>query len=180
MNEIALRLSPTTVRNVIAHLERIVAPELSPDVSTYARGRTRAWLQYEAPLSARQHYRPGLRDTKLWTWLTKIWGQAGYAGAPDVGLALHGPIGIRPHRDASYAHAGALTVNLGPAEWGWHPDRHGQSPAQLEWASLAGGEILRFDCKHLHSSRNLDPRRWAIVLWEAKRPVPTTQPPCDR
>ena len=172
MNEIAIRLAPATVRDVIAHLENTVAPALSPDVSSYARGRTRAWLQYEAPLSRRQNYRRGLRDPKLWTWLATTWQRAGYAGTPDLALALHGPIGIRPHRDASYAHAHALTVNLGTAEWGWHPDRQGQNPANLHWTTLTGGEILKFDCKHLHSSRNLDPARWAIVLWQAKRPLP--------
>ena len=172
MNEIAIQLTPSVVADVRRHLENVVRPELTKDVSTYARGRTRAWLQYEAPLSKYRPYLPGLRDTKLWRWLSECWTGAGYAGVPEIGLALYGPIGITPHRDASYAHAHTLTVNLGTADWGWHPQRHGQNNDGLRWQIVPPGAVLKFDSKHKHASRNLDADRWAIVLWQAKRPIP--------
>ena len=173
MNEIACRVSPSVVRDMRGHLDAVIGPYLSRDVSNYAPGRTRAWLQWEGPLSQRQSYRPGLRNARLWDWLCECWRNAGYPGLPDLGLALHGAIGIKPHRDASYANAQALTVNLGTADWGWHPERNGQDANGLHWQTIEPGDVLKFDCKHKHASRRLDPDRWAIVLWTAKRAVPT-------
>ena len=46
----ALRIDPDTLRTVVGHLDRHVTPHLAPDVSNYARGRQRAWLQVDAPL----------------------------------------------------------------------------------------------------------------------------------
>ena len=172
MNEIGARIAASTAQAARRHLEAHQRAHLTADVSSYARGRTRVWLEYEGPLSARRGYARALHDAKLWDWLCECWGRAGYPGRPDLGLALHGAIGIAPHRDASYAHARAITVNLGPVEWGWHPERNGQDNDGLVWTTLDGGEILRFDCKHKHASRNLSPERWAIVLWSAKRPIP--------
>ena len=172
MNTIALRLSPERVRALRALLDAEVRPHLTPDVSSYAKGRTRCWLMWEGPLSKWRGYAPALNKPALWKALCALWREAGGRDLPDLGLALHGPVGIGAHRDASYAHADAVTVNLGRAEWGHHPARHGNDPAGLAWTQLEGGEIIRFDAKHLHASRNIDPERWAVVLWRAKRPLP--------
>ncbi len=49
----ALRIDPDTLRTARDHLDRHVAP----DVSYYARGRQRAWLEIEAPLGPTQPWR---------------------------------------------------------------------------------------------------------------------------
>ena len=172
-NEIRGTLPISEANAMRQHLDRVAGPHLAPDVSNYARGRTRVWLQHEGPLSQYRDYGPGLKDAKLWAWLEQCWTRASYAGKPDLGLALYGNIGIRPHRDATYAHCAALTVNLGAVDWGWQNNRNGQ-PAEhlLDWTTLDAGELLAFDCKHVHASRKLAATRWAIVLWQAKRPVP--------
>ena len=172
-NEIRDILPSSEANAMRQHLDCVAAPKLAPDVSNYAPGRSRVWIQHEAPLSQNREYGPGLKDPKLWTWLEKCWTRARYSGKPDLGLALFGDIGIRPHRDATFAHCAALTVNLGTVDWGWQCDRNGQ-PAKhlLDWTTLDGGELLAFDCKHVHASRKLAATRWAIVLWQAKRPIP--------
>ena len=175
MSETTTRLSRSTVDALRDRLERIVAPQLAPDVSNYAKGRHRAWLEWEGPLSVRRDYTPAVRDPKLWDWLCTIWEVHGWGGRPDLGLAIHGNIGITPHRDATYAHARAMTVNLGNAQWGWHPKRNGNDAAGLAWETIESGDVLRFDCKHLHSSREPVADRWAIVLWSAKRPLPAAR-----
>ena len=105
-----LRLGDGTVDAVRAHLERHVAPHLAPDVSNYAPGRTRAWLQVEAPLGPSQPWRPGLASARLWPWL-----DAGLAAprprrrVPDLGGGSGGSAatpGSSWHRDAAYARLG--------------------------------------------------------------------------
>ncbi len=110
----ALHIDPDTVRTVVDHLERHVAPRLAPDVSNYAKGRQRAWLEVEAPLGPTQPWRPGLASHRLWPWLEAVWRRIDPHTEPQVGLAIHGDTGISWHRDASYAHARAALVNLGP------------------------------------------------------------------
>ena len=170
----ALQLHENTTHWLIDTLNREVKPALTPDVSSYARGRTRCWLEWEGPLSARQDYRPALVVPALWDRLTAIWKESGLKGRPDLGLALHGPVGIRPHRDASYARSTALSINLGKASWGWSPERHSNDAANLRWMDLKGGEVIVFDCKHRHAARSVAPDRWAIIVWQTKpRPRPS-------
>ena len=90
----ALRIDPETIRTVVDHLERHVAPHLAPDVSNYAKGRQRAWLQVEAPLGSTQPWRPGLASHRLWPWLAAVWRRIDPDTAPQVGLAIHGDTGI--------------------------------------------------------------------------------------
>ena len=117
----ALRIDPDTVRTVVDHLDRHVAPHLAPDVSNYARGRQRAWLEIEAPLGPTQPWRPGLASHRLWPWLAAVWRRIHPDTDPQVGLAISGNTGIAWHRDASYAHARAVLVNLGPCTFRTRP-----------------------------------------------------------
>ena len=179
----ALRIDPDTVRTVVDHLERHVAPHLAPDVSNYARGRQRAWLQIEAPLGPTQPWRPGLASHRLWPWLAAVWRRIDPDTEPQVGLVVHGDTGIAWHRDASYAHARAALVNLGPCtfELDRVRDSGNGRPADPVSLRLVGGEVLDFDCKHQHRVVDPDPSRWSIVLWRLKRhpqrPVAPTRIP---
>ena len=165
------RLGDATARDVVAHLDRHVAPHLAPDVSNYAKGRQRAWLEIEAPLGPTQPWRPGLASERLWPWLTRVWQRFHPATRPQLGLAISGDHGIAWHRDASYAVNAALIVNLGPAVFEIDAARDSASGRPLDPLSmeLVGGEVLAFDCKHQHRVIDADPARWSIVLWRLKR-----------
>ena len=172
-HELALALDDTEQKQLVHLLETRVRPSLTPDVSNYARGRVRCWLNLEAPLSNRQDWRPGLQVPDLWRHLKTIWQRAGMGGeAPDTALAIYGEIGIRPHRDATYAANLALTVNLGRVRWGWTPDRGSNDDRDMVWQTLTGGEVLKFDCKHRHAAHPA-PDRWAIVCWRSKIALPS-------
>ena len=179
-----LRLDAGTADAVRAHLERHVAPHLAPDVSNYAPGRTRAWLQVEAPLGPSQPWRPGLASARLWPWLTRVWQRHDPVTRPDLGLAIRGDAGIRWHRDAAYARPDAVIVNLGPCLFEIDRDRDSRpgrpgDPLSLRFDSA--GDVFAFDCKHQHRVVDPAPDRWSIVLWRAKRrparPVPPVPVP---
>ena len=102
---------------------------------------------------------------------------------PQAGLAVHGSTGIAWHRDASYADARAVLVNLGPCTFELDRARDSANgrPADPTSLELSGGEVLDFDCKHQHRVTNADPARWSVVLWRLKRqprrPVPPVRIP---
>ena len=104
-------------------LETEVKPNLTPTISSYARGRKECWLIRKAPLSAKQGWRDALRCPELESLLLKLWDYAEMPGSLDTALAIYGSKGISAHRDASFASEIALSVNLGRAEWGWNPVR---------------------------------------------------------
>ena len=152
-------------------LERDVRPRLTPDVSNYAKGRTRCWLEREMPLGKTQREKPGLKAPVLWDALSRIW-MRHLPGRPETGLAICGEVGISPHRDASYACPITMSVNLGPARWFHDRNRHGDTRGRIvrpdEWQVLHGGEVLVFDSKHPHAAQPLDPKRWVVILWQTK------------
>ena len=165
------RLGDATARAVVDHLDRHVAPHLAPDVSNYAGGRRRAWLGIEAPLGPAQPWRPGLASERLWPWLTRVWRRFHPATAPQVGLAIHGDVGIAWHRDAAYAQNDALIVNRGPATFEIDTARDSANGRPLDPLSLEldRDHVVAFDCKHQHRVLDADPTRWSVVLWRLKR-----------
>ena len=173
------RLGEATVRDVVAHLDRHVAPHLAPDVSNYAKGRQRAWLEIEAPLGPTQPWRPGLASERLWPWLTRVWQRLHPATRPQVGLAIRGDVGIAWHRDAAYAMNAALIVNLGFATFEIDAARDSANgrPQNPLWLDLSPGDVIAFDCKHQHRVINADPARWSVVLWRMKRFPPAPVEP---
>ena len=90
-------------------------PSLRPDVSNYAKGRTRGWLEREMPLGKTQRERPGLKAPLLWDVLSAIW-MRHLPEHLETGLAICGEVGISPHRGASYARSITMSVNLGHAK----------------------------------------------------------------
>ena len=168
-------LNQTTVGAVRAHLDAHIAPHLSGDVSNYAKNRQRCWLEVEAPLGTTRPWQQGVHSEKLWPWLTKVW-ESRYDGAPDLGLAIHGPSNISWHRDAAYAKPDAMIINLGPCNFLWERRRNSTgTPTDYSRKVLSGGEILTFDCKHRHAVQGTHPERWSIVLWQQKQ-FPATNP----
>ena len=163
MLEITHNLSSQTCDNVIQHLESTLKQSLKADVSNYAPGRMRVWLQHEAPLSDNQNFQSGTQDTKLWTWCKEVAKESGMKEIPEVGLAIYGDRGIKLHRDASFAAPEAVSINLGAVEFLYDPTR-GFSD-NLESHILDRGEVMLFDSKHRHAAVEPASNRWCIVLW---------------
>lgn len=164
-------LIPESTAALVEHLDAHVKPHLAPDVSNYAPGRQRAWLEIEAPLGPTRPWRPGLQSARLWPALCAIWHRAYPNTDPDLGLVIHGSTGIEWHRDASYAQAACLLINLGSCVFEIDRDR-GSPPGEPRdpvAMQLQPGAVLSFNCKHLHRVTHAVTTRWSIVLWLLKQ-----------
>lgn len=142
---------------------------LQPDVSNYAKGRMRFWIEHEWDLAAKV-FKPSLKHPRLWEICKDIWPQA------QLGLAAFGPIGIKLHRDDSYAAFEAYTINLGYVdcwqyeriypEYKWVPPNQTINPPEFIELSIKPGDVIRFNCKNRHSPVNPSNDRWSINLWK--------------
>jgi hypothetical protein len=172
MEKLLVQLTPEQIAPIIKHLEEQVQPHLVNDVSRYAVGRRRVWLPYEAPLSNSRPWQLGIDDQKLWQWICYICEtHAGFT--PDVALVAKGGQ-IKPHRDTSYADYRAIGINLGPVVWGYQRQRtaYANMPqddsAEKVEIELQGGEVFEFNSKNIHWTRDADPNRWSINVWQVK------------
>ena len=126
------------------------------------------------PLGPTQRELPGLKLPALWNELTALWERyLPGRGRPETGLCLNGRIGIKVHRDASYARPVCMIINLGQVLWFCDPDRNGRSNYPVprdKCKALTGVSVITFDCKHPHGTIPTCPegRRWSIVLWQVK------------
>ena len=133
-----------------------------PDPSSYARGRQGFWLGGEPHLST-THLRWVVRpeEAEPAPALESILRQA--MGDFDLFLICRGDIGIKPHRDSSYAAPIAGAMNLGRCDaFFYSPERQGN---QMKEYHPKDGAIWRFGSKHLHSSARSDPDAFAIFGW---------------
>jgi hypothetical protein len=181
MIEIATRLPATTVEKMAAWLGRTIRPQLTPDVSRYARGRLRAWLQTEPTLTKPWRDLPGIPvgDKVMGALAERIGWEfdyclVTYSGDGDAGTGIH------PHRDASYADYEAYGLHLtgecrfdywmGRPSYGFSPETRNLNPLQDEPTHrliLQPGDVVRFNCKNIHSATP-GPARWNINFWRRK------------
>ncbi len=157
------------VTRLAAWVESHVRQHLTPDVSSYARGRLRCWLGTEPALGPNHRPAGGLILPDAWTQrLHDIVGWpfdyclVTYSGDRDA-------IGITPHRDAGFADAEAWSLNLtGECQFDYWSDRGAQATSSpTESLLLKPGMLTRFDCKHIHAATP-SARRWAMNFWRAK------------
>lgn len=164
---------------------------LVPDVSNYAKGRYRAWIGMEAPLTDKVPFKeaPFGYETPLWKWLTLFCDK--YLNfVPEVGL-VHiggadcsdpednpvdgggGECGIKMHRDAGYADFRAIGINLkGVATFGYkafYPDqdkwsKEGNPNPPIQTVKMTTGTAVAFNCKNPHFAQ-VGPNRWCINAW---------------
>jgi hypothetical protein len=171
MIEIVNTCSAETVLKVRTHLDAM-RDLLVADVSNYAQGRQRFWLQHEGPLSDRFNFEPAVQNARLWAWCQRI-----FPGA-ELGLAAFGPVGIGLHRDTSYADYEAVSVNLGEVgAWlyddqypgmAWVPDAQ-RNPSNVRDMELKVGDITVFNCKNPHAVIEPAEDRWSINLWRVSK-----------
>lgn len=158
-----------------AYLEKTYPPILKPDVSNYAKGRQRIWLEKEATLVKDWKLLPGHKDVKLWSWIVRELSQFGWE--PQLGLIAQGPVGIDLHRDATYADWMGYNINLGEditwlyrecwSDYRWSQDCNTDAP--ITKIQVPKGAIIRFCVKNPHGVGSpITDKRWSLNLWRLK------------
>ena len=158
------KLKAGVVESVVAHLDQ-QRHKLTSDTSSYATGRLRYWLQAEWDLRERT-FRPATHDSRLWKLCRRVMPDA------DLGLVVYGPVGIKLHRDDSYADWRGVGINLGTLD-GWVYDC--QYP-EFRWTTqqndpnpvvhnVSAGDVFEFNTKNPHAALNPAENRWAVFLW---------------
>lgn len=161
-------LSPEDVTWITAKLEEKILPLLQADVSNYAKGRMRAWMPYEAPLdsanSKDKPFVPGILDDEIWQWIVDLCAKHGFKAQTCL-ISKGG--NIKPHRDTTYAAAWAMGINLGSCDWYITHNRESAGGHNNDYyhMSLNGGEVFKFNSKHVHKVENAAADRWAINVW---------------
>ena len=168
------QLDSGTSDSLIKHLDSL-SGHLYPDVSNYARGRRRFWIQTEYPLSIKyQQFRAGIQDERLWTWIQQVWDKSKLGGSPESALAIYGQVPIQFHPDAPCASPLAIQINLGGTTFihdsvpAGPANRNGRiyTPTAPIEHTLDRGEVTRFNCKHVHATSDPQPDRWSIIVWQ--------------
>ena len=162
-------IEPDQVQSIVEHLNAH-KERLSPDVSSYAKNRSRYWLQHEWSLNKRS-FSSAVKDSRIWD-LCKEW-----MPDADLGLVIHGPVGIKPHRDDSYADWRGVGINLGEVEswyydcqypeYRWSPSNQCNPSNPMNY-KLPVGAVFEFNTKNPHAVNNPAEDRWAIFLWKLK------------
>jgi len=157
-------LSPETQDWLRTILENEIAPMLVKDVSSYAPGRMRTWMPYEAPLDTAANkgkpFTPGVLHNQLWQFIVDLCHKHGMKAQTCL-ISKGG--NIKPHRDTTYADAWAMGINLGVCNWHISSTREGAKPDFT--MDLTGGEVFSFNSKHVHAVTDAAPDRWAINVW---------------
>ena len=168
--------NPTRLEN---WLNQMVRSHLVPDVSNYAKGRLRQWINVEPTLTSptRLLRSPLQLDDKIINRLKELieW---------DFEFALitysgdNSPVGISAHRDASYADYETFGLHVsGEAQFDYWMERNsfGYSRGSLPETKdpthsiqLQPGQVVRFNCKNRHAC-NPGPQRWNINFWKGKK-----------
>ena len=155
--QIVNRLLPSDINWMIEELEK-VKNDLTRDVSNYAKGRQRVWLNgIGEPHLAYPKIMPSIQHLTIDKFIQEKLGiQYDFCLAHFSGDKA---IGIKPHRDASFSNRIAFGINLGGCDFSI-----GEPAKEYR---LSGGEIYSFNCKTIHSA---DPvlNRWGLNLWTAK------------
>jgi len=150
----------------------IIDQSLQPDVSNYAPGRLRAWIQMEWSLKERDFVRAYQTSGAFWQRCSSLcYDTASFY--PDLGLIAKGDRGIALHRDDSYAAFKAVSIQLGKANWTydhryphyeWVPEER-LLPSDPQTIAVED-EIIVFNCKNRHAASPLEADRYSINLWQ--------------
>lgn len=122
------------------------------DVSRYVSERQVCWLKWKVNL--------GSGKVSKGVEVTEKFQKFGDRVLPgwDIGLVTVGN-GIAAHRDHSYGDREAVVVNLGECEFQCGDEK----------LKLKNGDIVKFNCKQIHSVKADSDRRVSIVLWRWSR-----------
>jgi len=165
-------LDPATVRQLRDWLQPLDAL-LAADVSNYARGRQRFWLQHQWDLQAKR-FQPGCQAPALWALCQQLCQPIDFQ--PEIGLVTKGEQGIRSHRDDSYADFKAVSLQLGAANWTYdcqYPEYKWVPAAALNPSQPVTYRVedclVMFNCKNPHAAQPLSPDRYSLNLWQISK-----------
>ena len=133
---------------------------LSPTLSSYAKGRQELWIKKRCDLRKDFCITPAYKDQYI--------NQLGNLVLPgfDIGLLLYYPAAtnITPHRDHTVFNKTAICINMTETSFFINDD-----PSKpYKGYRLKKGDVIEFNCKHLHSTKLLDKDRWSIIFWYLK------------
>jgi len=154
MIELITKINEKEVSNWIDMLKEL---PLKDDVSTYAPGRKRIWVNGlgEPSLTYEPRLLESHKSEKIHSAIEKLGIKYDFCLVHYSGEAAKG---IKLHRDASYAMPTAYGINLGSCNFTHNGKTY----------HLTGGEIYSFDCKLPHGAKPAK-HRWGINLWTVKQ-----------
>jgi len=138
---------------------------LIKDYSNYAKGRYRKWLFHEVDFR-NGNLTKGYIDKNIWNLAQKIYPGSNialltYGGKMSNGLMSDGRIDL--HRDHTYAMPKAVSINLGECVFTY-------GEPTLKDYYLKDGDIIEFNCKALHSVKEiLSEERFSVVFWQLNK-----------
>lgn len=145
------------------------------DASKLAPQQKRLWLYKEPTLTGRLSYKSAFIDDFTDQSIRYLYSDC------DVALvSYHCPNAnsygyIAPHRDAKFAKQPAVILNLGgPSIFGYSPQRRNIYVENCTQFWLEHGDLLAFNCKHVHYAipASTQEDRIALVMWSSN---PDTQ-----
>ncbi len=76
---------------------------------------------------------------------------------------------INHHRDAGFGSASARLLNLGnTADFSYSLCRRNNNPQYCTSYQLNPGDLIEFNCKHLHACIQAEPGRIGLIMWQLK------------
>lgn len=133
------------------HARTLLKQHGKPDHSGYTGDRVVLWIGEQPRFTKTVATVKGHDDAIISAAAKAIYPEC------DFILIAGGNTEIGMHRDATYAHADAVTFNLGGQAYFEHEDH---DPVRLEH-----GDVTKFNCKRLHGVLEADLDRIVIALW---------------
>jgi len=146
--------------NKLSNWCQSIQPLLSPTISSYARGRQELWIKTKCDLKKSFTLHPAYEDE----FITSL-GNLCLSNF-DIGLCLYYPSGsnINPHRDHTVFFKTAVCINMTECIFYINDD----PSKEYVGYRLKKGDIVEFNCKHLHATEKLNKERWSILFWYLK------------
>jgi hypothetical protein len=100
-----------------------------------------------------------------------------YPGCDTALISYHGQASnfesdaqIKHHRDTSFASPTARMLNLGNvAHFSYNHYRRNNDPTACTNYLLNPGDLVQFDCKHLHACTYAASERISLVMWQLNK-----------
>ena len=136
---------------LLTHAQKLLASHGKPDSSSYTGDRRILWIGEQPRFTTDVATIPAYQDAYIKAIATEL------NPKHEFILIAGGDSIIKPHRDATYAHPDAISINLG-----------GEAYFECEEGDrlLRHGDVTRFNCKRLHAVTKADSDRVVIVIWQ--------------
>lgn len=153
------RLGEQTLTNTELWCNQI-KPLLNPTLSTYAKGRQELWIKKKCDLKKNFTLTSSYEDEFISSLANAVLPNF------DIALVLFYPAGtnINPHRDHTVFASTAICINLQDTIFNItdDPNKH------FVRYNVNKGDVIQFNCKHLHATETNTKDRWSIILWYLK------------